>query len=83
MELVFRSCYLGVGFSGRTIIIKTAGAQYRLIYAGVVELVDSMDLGSIANRCAGSSPAARTTKVLLCPHNSTFVLMPYFYYLRC
>ena len=32
------------------------------MYAGVVELVDSMDLGSIANRRAGSSPAARTKK---------------------
>ena len=35
-------------------------ATIRRGYAGVVELVDSMDLGSIANRRAGSSPAART-----------------------
>ena len=37
-------------------------ATIRRGYAGVVELVDSMDLGSIANRRAGSSPAARTIK---------------------
>ena len=37
-------------------------ATIRRGYAGVVELVDSMDLGSIANRRAGSSPAARTKK---------------------
>ena len=42
------------------IIIKTAGAWHRLIYAGVVELVDSKDLGSFVERRAGSSPAART-----------------------
>ena len=28
--------------------------------AGVVELVDTLDLGSSAVRCVGSSPSART-----------------------
>ena len=57
----FRSCHLSEGFSGRTIIIiKTAGAKHGLIYGGVVELVDSKDLGSFVERRAGSSPAART-----------------------
>ena len=31
-------------------------------YAGVVELADSTDLGSVTSVCAGSSPAARTIK---------------------
>ena len=29
-------------------------------YAGVAELADALDLGSSVNRCAGSSPVART-----------------------
>ena len=29
-------------------------------FAGVVELVDTLDLGSSASRCEGSSPFART-----------------------
>jgi hypothetical protein len=29
--------------------------------AGVAELADALDLGSSVNRCAGSSPVARTT----------------------
>lgn len=44
-------------------------------YAGVVELVDSMDLGSIANRRAGSSPAARTKK----GKTHTHVSLPFWY----
>ena len=35
---------------------------HRNIIADVVELADTMDLGSIANRCAGSSPVIRTIK---------------------
>lgn len=31
-----------------------------LLYAGVVELVDSEDLGSSAKWCVGSSPTTRT-----------------------
>ena len=34
------------------------GAQGKL--AGVVKLVDTLDLGSSASRCEGSSPFART-----------------------
>ena len=34
-------------------------------YAGVVELVDSKDLGSFVERRAGSSPAARTMASVL------------------
>ena len=34
-------------------IVKTVGTRYQLIYAGVVELVDSMDLGSIALMVCG------------------------------
>ena len=33
--------------------------------AGVVKLVDTLDLGSSASRCEGSSPFARTKKKLL------------------
>ena len=32
------------------------------ILAGMVELADTLDLGSNATRCAGSSPVTRTTK---------------------
>ena len=32
-----------------------------LVYAGVVKLADTSDLGSDAVRCAGSSPVTRTT----------------------
>ena len=39
--------------------------QLSIEYAGVVELVDSTDLGSVAIRCAGSSPAARTMASVL------------------
>ena len=50
-------------------------ATIRRGYAGVVELVDSMDLGSIANRRAGSSPAARTKKGKTLTH----VSLPFWY----
>ena len=33
-----------------------------LNFAGVVKLVDTLDLGSSASRCEGSSPFARTNK---------------------
>jgi hypothetical protein len=36
-----------------------------LNFAGVVKLVDTLDLGSSASRCEGSSPFARTKKKLL------------------
>ena len=36
-----------------------------LNFAGVVKLVDTLDLGSSASRCEGSSPFARTNKKLL------------------
>ena len=32
------------------------------LYAGVVKLADTLDLGSNAERCAGSSPVTRTRK---------------------
>ena len=35
-----------------------------LNFAGVVKLVDTLDLGSSASRCEGSSPFARTKKKL-------------------
>lgn len=35
-----------------------------LQYAGMVELVDSEDLGSSAERCVGSSPTTRTNEAL-------------------
>ena len=34
-----------------------------LNFAGVVKLVDTLDLGSSASRCEGSSPFARTKKL--------------------
>ena len=34
-----------------------------LIFAGVVKLVDTLDLGSSASRCEGSSPFARTKEL--------------------
>ena len=34
-----------------------------LNFAGVVKLVDTLDLGSSASRCEGSSPFARTLKL--------------------
>ena len=33
--------------------------------AGVVKLVDTLDLGSSASRCEGSSPFARTKKLFI------------------
>ena len=41
-------------------MIKTVGAKHRLIYAGMVELVDTQDLGSCAAMRVGSSPTTRT-----------------------
>ena len=32
-----------------------------ILYAGVVKLADTLDLGSNAERCAGSSPVTRTS----------------------
>ena len=32
-------------------------------YAGMVELADTQDLGSCAERCTGSSPATRTNNL--------------------
>ena len=32
----------------------------KIKYAGVVKLADTLDLGSNAERCAGSSPVTRT-----------------------
>ena len=49
----FRSCHLSVGFSGRRKQQKTAGVKHWLIYAGVVELVDSTDLGSVTSVVCG------------------------------
>ena len=34
------------------------------LYAGVVKLADTLDLGSNAERCAGSSPVTRTISVI-------------------
>ena len=38
--------------------------HWNLFYADVVELVDSEDLGSSAERCVGSNPIFRTMKCL-------------------
>ena len=38
------------------------------VFAGMVELADTQDLGSCAERCTGSTPATRTNKEV-----STFV----------
>jgi len=47
---------------------KRAAIQDMYIFAaskaGVVKLVDTLDLGSSAARCVGSSPSARTEKRL-------------------
>ena len=32
------------------------------MFADMAELADALDLGSSVNRCAGSSPVARTSK---------------------
>ena len=45
-------------------------------YAGMVELADTQDLGSCAERCTGSTPATRT-KIAV----STFVSGLLFFYL--
>ena len=34
------------------------------VFAGMVELADTQDLGSCAERCTGSTPATRTKKDL-------------------
>ena len=36
---------------------------HRIKSAGVVKLVDTLDLGSSAARCVGSSPSTRTKKI--------------------
>ncbi len=36
---------------------------FSVVNAGVVKLVDTLDLGSSASRCEGSSPFARTDKL--------------------
>ena len=41
-------------------------------YAGVVKLVDTLDLGSSAERCVGSSPSTRTKTELRCDFDRTF-----------
>ena len=58
-------------------ILRARGkcATIATVYAGVVELVDSMDLGSIADRRAGSSPAARTKK----GKTHIYVSLPFWY----
>ena len=33
------------------------------VFAGMVELADTQDLGSCAERCTGSTPATRTRKI--------------------
>ena len=42
------------------IILHLQPFNKRKIEAGVVKLVDTLDLGSSASRCEGSSPFART-----------------------
>ena len=56
------------------IIIPSNDSKY---YAGMVELVDSEDLGSFAERRAGSSPVTRTKRLsylagALCARNSAY-----------
>ena len=46
------------------------------VFAGMVELADTQDLGSCAERCTGSTPATRT-KIAV----STFVSGLLFFYL--
>ena len=43
-------------------LLYNSRCYIHLIYAGVAELADALDLGSSVNRCAGSSPVARTKK---------------------
>ena len=42
-------------------LLYNSRCYIHLIYAGVAELADALDLGSSVNRCAGSSPVARTS----------------------
>ena len=44
------------------------------VFAGMVELADTQDLGSCAERCTGSTPATRTKQ-----RTSTFCWGPLFY----
>ena len=47
-----------------------------LQYAGMVELVDSEDLGSSAERCVGSSPTTRTSdRPAFCDKNAGRLLL--------
>ncbi len=62
-ELVVRN----LGFSGDELTVRRARAKRPAIQpsrslAGVVELVDTRDLGSRAARRGGSSPSARTRR---------------------
>ena len=50
------------------------------IQAGVVELVDTLDLGSSAAMCGGSSPLARTTRSL--PEPEGFFILRYHHFLK-
>ena len=45
--------------------------------AGVAELADALDLGSSVNRCAGSSPVARTKQQRVSIQNSIDTLCSY------
>ena len=40
--------------------IRGVRSIFKIIYAGVAELADALDLGSSVFRCAGSSPVTRT-----------------------
>ena len=45
----------------RTVALRSEWWHSSAYFAGVVKLVDTLDLGSSAERHGGSSPSARTT----------------------
>ena len=48
------------------------------VFAGMVELADTQDLGSCAERCTGSTPATRTKiAVLTFVETAIFITLEY------
>ena len=73
MRLLLRSTFRIFGFAldtsprkkcKRACFFLSAYSYLCPIHAGMVELVDSEDLGSSAERCVGSSPTTRTNEAL-------------------
>ncbi len=59
---------------GASLVDASDRVSERIIYARVVELADTLDLGSSAERCAGSSPVPGTTLPKAAPHISLVAL---------